>query len=98
MLKRFLLVSTVFAVAANPAFAQQGYEFEVYGADIGAKRSTELELNSNFVADGIRNAEAGQLSSHRAVRSSLELSRTLNAWLRGSVYLTTFSGESRALS
>lgn len=89
----------MFAVSAvSPAVAQQGYEFEVYGPDIGPKGSTELELNSNFVAAGIRTAEADRVSSHRAVRSSFELSRTINGWVRGSIYLTTFSGPGHALS
>jgi hypothetical protein len=99
MLKKLSLFSILFAVASTtPAIAQQGYEFEVYGADIGPIGSTELELNTNFVADGVRNTEVGHVSSRRAVRSSLELSRTLNTWLRGSVYLTTFSGDGRPLS
>lgn len=44
-------------VVATSAQAQQGYEFEVYTPNIGSPHETELELKSNYVADGLKQSE-----------------------------------------
>ncbi|MEO8192399.1 MAG: hypothetical protein ABI681_01025 [Gemmatimonadales bacterium] len=83
---------------SRTAGAQHGYEFEVYGTDIGRKGSSEIELHTNFVPDGLKEAEESQLPSHRAVRSSFEFAHTLNSWLQASLYASGFAGPDRGLS
>ena len=99
MSTRFLaFASALLLSSASLASAQQGYEFEVYGANIGNRGSSELELHTNFVPDGLTSSEEGVIPTHRAVRSSLEFGHTINEWLRGSVYLTSFAGQGRELT
>jgi hypothetical protein len=86
--KSFAGTFLITVLSATTAFAQQGYEFEVYGADVGHPGAMELELHTNYVPEGVRDAEEGTFSTHRAYRSSLELSGTVNSWLRASAYLT----------
>ena len=80
------------------ARAQQGYEFEVYDTNIGSKGSTEIEVASNYVANGLKKSAEGLYPTHHAFRSSLEISRTLNSWLQASAYLTADSRPSHSLS
>lgn len=89
------LIALFCVTVASRASAQQGYEFEVYDTQIGNLGASELELHTNYVADGVKQGEEGLLPTHRAVRSSLEVSRTLSSWLRGSLYLTTSAGRNR---
>ena len=93
MLKQNSLAIALFLGCSTIASAQQGYEFEVYDTDIGHKGSTEIELHTNYVPDGLKTRDGGIPASHQSIRSSLELSHTLNSWLQGSLYLTTRAGE-----
>ncbi len=86
-----LLATALFVATSHVAAAQQGYEFEVYDAEIGPKGSTEIELTSNYVANGLKASDEGLYATHHALRSSIEFSQTLSGWLQGSVYLTTNS-------
>jgi len=88
MKSRTFAVFGLLLLVAKSASAQQGYEFEVYDAGIGAKGSTEIELSSNYVADGLTESDEGLFPTHHASRSSFEFSRTLNSWLRGSAYIS----------
>jgi hypothetical protein len=85
-----MLRSVSFLVAlltvAPAAAAQEGYEYEIYSTHILAPRETELELNTNFVQSGRREIDEGRFPSHRALRSTLEVSRGLNSWLEAGVY------------
>lgn len=84
-----IAISALFLLATS-ARAQQGYEFEVYGADVPARSARELELNMNFVPSGSRMADNAQgRATHRAVRSSIELSTGLLSWLEASLYAVT---------
>jgi hypothetical protein len=97
MLRAFIVVS-FFLLIAPAASAQQGYEFEVYGPEIGPKGSTELELSSNYVAKGLTESDEGVYPTNHAWRSSFEVSRTLNSWLQATAYLTTNARPEHSLS
>lgn len=86
MLIRTIAVVCSLAVLAHVAEAQEGYEFEVYSTHISAPGATTLELHTNFVQSGRRDVDEGVLPSHRALRSSFEISHGLTRWLEGSVY------------
>lgn len=91
-----LFALAVFVAAPIALSAQEGYEFEVYGSHLVPKGETELELHSNFVPSGVRKtSDAESRATHRAVRSSIELSTGLTRWLDGSIYLVAYgrSGE-----
>ena len=89
MLPRVLFITALLLVTASSAHAQTGYEFEVYSPELGTIGSTEIELSSNYVADGLRIPGEGLYSAHHALRSSLEINRTLARWLQASLYLTS---------
>jgi hypothetical protein len=72
---------------ASTAAAQQGYEFEVYDTHLTSPGTTELELNTNFVASGPRLPDPTLFPTHHMLRSSLEIGRGLTSWLEGSVYV-----------
>ena len=98
-----MLIRTIVGVAAlvllaAPARAQQGYEFEVYGTSITAPGAGELELHTNFVPTGSqRFDDAEGRATHRAFRSSLELSTGITSWLEGSFYTVGYARSGAGL-
>jgi len=87
LLRPVFIVGLLVSTAAS-AHAQQGYEFEIYRPELGATGSTEIELSSNYVADGLPDSDEGLYATHHALRSSFEVNRTLSSWLQVSAYLT----------
>ena len=87
--KIFLSVTAAVALAApcSLARAQQGYEFEVYDTHLTNPGTTELELNTNFVATGPKEPDLDLFATHHMLRSSLEVGRGLTNWLEGSIYV-----------
>jgi hypothetical protein len=88
MLLRSAFIAGFLLSTATRAQAQQGYEFEVYRPDIGAVGSSELELSTNYAATGLPDTGEGLFATHHALRSSLEVNRTLSSWLQATVYVT----------
>src|SRR3984893_19258447 len=89
MRKRFYVIPLAVAIG-NPfvsAAAQQGYEFEVYDTHLTKPGTTELELNTNFVASGRKQVDEGLFPTHHMLRSSFEIGTGITNWLEGSVYL-----------
>lgn len=77
---------------ATSAQAQQGYEFEVYGATVAPVGGGELELHTNFVPAGSQLVDDSEgRATHRALRSSLELSTGLASWLEASTYAVSYA-------
>jgi hypothetical protein len=89
---KFLSIAfAVIAVSAS-AGAQQGYEFEVYGAGIARPGSGEIELHTNFVPNGSQLVDDAEgRATHRAFRSSLEVSTGLTSWLEASLYAVGYA-------
>jgi hypothetical protein len=92
-----MLIRSTFAVLtllifASTANAQQGYEFEVYDTGIPARGSGELELHTNFVPSGSQLLDGGEgRATHRAFRSTLEISTALVTWLEASLYTVGYA-------
>jgi hypothetical protein len=86
-----LLTAVIVAVALGapfmPAMGQQGYEFEVYDTHLTKAGTTELELNTNFVASGQKQLDSGLFPTNHMLRSSLEIGTGITNWLEGSVYV-----------
>lgn len=98
MLIRTLLASFAYFLLATSAQAQQGYEFEVYGTSVSAKGAGELELHANFVPSGSQIVDDAEgRATHRAIRSSLELSTGLASWLEASLYAITYARNGAGL-
>lgn len=89
MTKQYLLIALA-AAAVIPlasAFAQQGYEFEVYDTHLTRPGTIELELNTNFVAAGRKAVDQGLFPTHHMLRSSFEIGTGISNWLDASVYV-----------
>src|SRR6266576_1922947 len=92
-----MLIRTIIGVAAlvllaAPARAQQGYEFEVYGTRIAVPGTGELELHTNFVPTGSQRVDDAEgRATHRAFRSSLEVTTGITSWLEGSFYAVGYA-------
>src|SRR5438045_1585271 len=81
-----IALSALFLFATS-ARAQQGYEFEVYGASVAPVGGGELELHTNFVPSGSQRVDDFEgRATHHALRSSLELRTGLASWLEASMY------------
>src|SRR3954470_2431192 len=92
MLIRSTLVISALVVLAASAQAQQGYEFEVYDTGLPAVGTGELELHTNFVPSGSQLFDDAEgRSTHRAFRSTLEISTGLATWLEGSLYTVGYA-------
>jgi hypothetical protein len=92
MLIRTTIAISALLVLAGPARAQQGYEFEVYGTGIPARGAGELELHTNFVPSGSQLVDDNEgRATHRAFRSSLELSTGLASWLEATFYAVSYA-------
>src|SRR5690349_13059199 len=89
---KFKYAFSALLIAATSAHAQQGFEYEVYDADLAAPRMGEIELHTNFVPSGSRTTDSPDgRATHRAWRSSLEISTGLTSWLEASVYAVGYA-------
>src|SRR5205085_10239216 len=82
-----ITVAIALTTACSIARAQQGYEFEVYDTHLTNPGTTELELNTNFVATGPKEPDADLFPTQHMLRSSLEIGTGLTNWLEGSIYV-----------
>jgi hypothetical protein len=82
-----IAVVLALVILRSTAGAQQGYEFEVYDTHLTTPGTTEIELNTNFVASGPELPDPTLFPTRHMLRSSLELGRGLTSWLEGSVYV-----------
>ncbi|HMI46019.1 MAG TPA: hypothetical protein VK491_07625, partial [Gemmatimonadaceae bacterium] len=81
MITRTISTFAALFLLATAAHAQQGYEFEVYSTDVSARGAGEIELHTNFVTSGSQSVdEPDGRATHRAVRSSLEVSTGIASW------------------
>jgi hypothetical protein len=103
MITKTLITRTMSAFAAlfllaTAAQAQQGYEFEVYSTDVSARGAGEIELHTNFVPSGSQLVDDTEgRATHRAVRSSLEVSTGIASWLEASLYAVTYARSGAGL-
>lgn len=91
MLRSTITICAIIFLSAS-AQAQQGYEFEVYGAEISHRGFGELEFHTNYVPSGAQLVDDAEgRATHHAFRSSIELSAGLSSWLEASVYTVTYA-------
>jgi hypothetical protein len=91
MLRTAISVCAIILLSAS-AQAQQGYEFEIYGAEAIHRGLGELEFQTNFVPSGAQLVDDAEgRATHHAFRSSIELSAGLSSWLEASLYTVTYA-------
>jgi hypothetical protein len=89
---KFLTIAFALTAVSATAGAQQGYEFEVYGAHTAKPGSGEIELHTNFVPKGSQLVDDAEgRATHRAFRSSFEVSTGITSWLEASAYAVGYA-------
>ena len=98
MLTRAIIAFSALFLLTTAAQGQQGYEFEVYSAGVSPRGAGEIELHTNFVPSGAQLADDPDgRATHRAVRTSLELSTGIASWLEASLYAVTYARSGTGL-
>lgn len=69
--------------------AQDNYEIQVYGADTVERRSTMVELHSNFTVQGSKTTVNGVLPTNHALHETIEITLAGNDWFETGFYIFT---------
>lgn len=81
------LISTFCLVRQAPA--QDLFEIQVYPYDTVEPRRTMVELHTNFVASGTKEAPAGEFPMHQQVHTTLEVTHGFSKYFECAGYLVT---------
>jgi hypothetical protein len=85
-----MLRATLFLLTlALPAFAQDNYEIQVYGADTVVPGSTMIELHSNFTVNGSKTVVDGVNPTNHAMHETIEITQGINNWFETGFYIFT---------
>jgi hypothetical protein len=84
-----LIVAALLALGAATAHAQDNYEIQVYGSEMGPPGSTMLELHTNFTAQGSKTEQNGIEPSNHAVHETLEITQSFTDWAEVGFYVFT---------
>ena len=69
--------------------AQGNYEVQVYASETVPKRTTMVEIHSNFTASGSRETVDGVLPTNHAVHETLEITHGFTEWFETGYYQFT---------
>jgi hypothetical protein len=73
--------TTLTALHASRAGAQENYEIQVYGSETIPRGITMFELHSNYTINGSRErSELGELPTNHAIHETLEITHGITAW------------------
>jgi hypothetical protein len=89
MLRLFPPLILTLAITILPAFAQDNYEIQVYGADTVPAGSTMVELHSNFTVDGSKTVVDGVQPTNHAEHETVEITQGINDWFETGFYIFT---------
>jgi len=73
----------------SPILSQDNYEIQVYGSETQAKRTTQIELHSNFTFDGQKMFIDGVRPSNHALHETLEITQGITNNFELGFYLFT---------
>src|SRR5262249_41662044 len=73
-------VSAAGILLVAPAFGQDNYEIQVYGADTVEAHHTMVELHSNFTFQGSKESVDGVLPTEHAWHETIEITHGFNSW------------------
>ena len=82
-----LLLSSLVALAALPAAAQDRFEIQVYDSEVARHLEPGLELHLNYAASGTRAASGSELPTNHLLRTTLEPHLGLFGWAEVGGYL-----------
>jgi hypothetical protein len=88
-LGRTALAIASFVVFAVPAFAQDNYEIQVYGADLVEPGHTMVELHSNFTIDGSKLMLNGLYPTNHAEHETIEITHGFTDYFECGFYIFT---------
>jgi len=93
MLRCHHLLFLGLVVSGTQLCAQDNYEIQVYGADTVERRSTMVELHSNFTVQGSTAVVNRVLPTNHALHETVEITHGWNDWFETGFYIFT-SGRS----
>jgi hypothetical protein len=79
--------------ACLPLRAQDNYEIQVYGSETVAKKSTMVELHSNFTFDGQPRTENGVLPTQHILHETVEITHGFTDWFEIGFYFFNAVGD-----
>jgi hypothetical protein len=83
-----LAVLAVVALGA-PAWCQDNYEIQVYGAETVAPGATMVELHNNFTVEGSKSIIDGVRPTNHAWHETIEITHGFNEWFEVGFYIFT---------
>jgi hypothetical protein len=86
---RYIFFFAVFMLSLCPAFGQDNYEIQVYGADTVEPHSTMVEVHSNFTVDGSKTVIDGVQPTNHALHETIEITHGFNKWFETGFYIFT---------
>ena len=87
LLRLSILGYALLLVVPATAFAQDNYEIQVYGSEMGAPGSTMFELHSNFTVQGSKTVKDGVAPTSHSMHETLEISHSFNDWFETGFYV-----------
>jgi hypothetical protein len=86
-LLRISLAVTTLALASLSASAQDNYEIQVYGSEMGPPGSTMFELHSNFTVRGTKTTQEGVEPTNHSMHETLEITHGFTDWFEAGFYV-----------
>ena len=80
------MIAAALSISAGSACAQGNYEIQVYAADtVAPLRTTRVERDSNFTAEGQRRYIDGAAPTNHAEHETIEITQGINDWSEAGV-------------
>lgn len=98
MRQRRIFLFVILSISVLSGFSQDNYEIQVYGSETVAKRSTMVELHSNFTFDGQKSVENGVLPTNHVFHETVEITHGWNSWFETGFYLFNTLGSDHRTS
>ncbi len=69
-----------FLLLGGAARAQDNYEIQVYASETVAPKTTMVELHSNFLFQGSKTTEEGELPTEHELHETVEITQGFTPW------------------
>ncbi len=85
--RRILALGAFLLASAACALAQDNYEIQVYPSELVPRRTTMVEIHSNFTVNGSKNVVDGVQPTHHAMHETLEITQGFTDWFETGFYV-----------
>ncbi len=91
-MKKVLLI-ILLIISCIYLYAQDNYEIQVYASELVKKKSTMVELHSNYTFDGQKNTEASVLPTNHILHETIEITHGFTDWMEIGFYFFNAIGN-----